>query len=278
MRGLIGIIQIEHPGADSAKDDYWEHGRGASLASMYGGLLGMRHIFVGYHKLVHEDGRTPEIGFEYAPSNCLPRWPDPRFPQQVHLDIGVSDLDQAENLVLSTGATGLAGFDDHRVYADAVGHPFCLYQGGGGDGDTALGRIETVVFDCPSPSTLASFYQAFLDLGPRVLDSPERVVLAGENDGVMLAFQCSDHEPPRWPDPAHPAQLHLDLAFNDPSVGALAEELGAVRLPVPGRPDHLVYADPAGHPFCLGLDGWGTYGPAQVDEYEAWITEHPGYS
>ena len=28
-------------------------------------------------------------------------------------------------------------------------------------------------------------------------------------------------------------------------------------------------ADPAGHPFCLGLDGPGTYGPAQVDEWSA---------
>ena len=249
------------------------HGRGASLVSMYGELLGMRHIFIGYHKLVHEDGRTPEIGFEYAPSNRPPRWRDPTRPQQVHLDIGVLDLDRAEHLVLSRGATGLAEFDDHRVYADPVGHPFCLYPERGRDGEGALGWIERVVFDCHSPCDLASFYEAFLDMDSRVLDTPERVVLAGDGDGVMLAFQLGDQQPPRWPDPAHPAQLHLDLAFTEPSVRALAERLGAVCLPLPGRPDHLVYADPAGHPFCLGIDGWGTYGPAQVEEYNAWMAE-----
>jgi hypothetical protein len=87
----------------------------------------------------------------------------------------------------------------------------------------------------------------------------------------MLAFQHSAHQPPRWPDPAYPAQIHLDLAFADRSAREHAERLGAVHLPLPDRPDNLVYADPAGHPFCLGLGGWGTYGPAQVEEYEAWV-------
>jgi Glyoxalase-like domain len=190
----------------------------------------------------------------------------------VHLDIGVRDLDRAEDLALSRGATKLDEFEDHRVLADAVGHPFCLYpdrRGRQGDEHSAPGRIERVVFDCFSPRALASFYEELLDMRSRVVDTPHRVVLAGDDGGVMLAFQHSAHQPPRWPDPAHPAQLHLDLAFADPSVREHGERLGAMHLPLPERPDNLVYADPAGHPFCLGLDGRGTYGPAQVDEWSA---------
>jgi hypothetical protein len=115
MRGLIGIVQIGHPGPDEEGDHYWTAGPGASLAAMYGGLLGMRHVFVGYHKLIHEDERTPEIGFEHAPRDQPPRWRDPDHPQQVHLDIGVRDLDRAEALALSRGATKLEEMADHRV-------------------------------------------------------------------------------------------------------------------------------------------------------------------
>ena len=124
------------------------------------------------------------------------------------------------------------------------------------------------MFDCFSPRSLAAFYDAFLDMRTRTLDTAERVELAG--DEVALAFQHSPAQAPRWPDPAYPAQLHLDLGFEDESARERAERSGAIHRPVPRRPDHLVYADPAGHPFCLGLGGEGVYGLAQVAQYEAW--------
>ena len=44
-----------------------------------------------------------------------------------------------------------------------------------------------------------------------------------------------------------PQQLHLDIMVDDPvAAGQAAVELGAARLP-----GENVYADPAGHPFCL---------------------------
>jgi hypothetical protein len=60
-----------------------------------------------------------------------PRWPDPEHPQQLHLDIRVDDVDAAERAVLALGARRLptereSGF---RVFADPVGHPFCLVFG-----------------------------------------------------------------------------------------------------------------------------------------------------
>src|SRR5438128_11910303 len=90
----------------------------------------------------------------------------------------------------------------------------------------------------------------------RVVDTAERVELApGESSPVGLAFQRSSVEPPRWPDPRYPAQLHLDVELPDEAALRAAEALGAVRLHNPGRPDARVYADPGGHPFCVGIAG-----------------------
>ena len=63
----------------------------------------------------------PGIAFQYAPDHKPPRWPDPEFPQQFHLDVNVDDVDIAEQQVLALGATRLPGQgEDFRVYADTV--------------------------------------------------------------------------------------------------------------------------------------------------------------
>ena len=47
--------------------------------------------------------------------------------QQIHFDVEVPDLDQADKLVLAIGATLLhADPRGWRIYADPAGHPFCL--------------------------------------------------------------------------------------------------------------------------------------------------------
>jgi hypothetical protein len=67
------------------------------------------------------------IAFQRAPDFRPPRWPDPDQPQQMHIDVRVEDLDQAEQKVLALGARRLPGGGERfRVYADLVGHPFCL--------------------------------------------------------------------------------------------------------------------------------------------------------
>jgi hypothetical protein len=55
-------------------------------------------------------------------------WPDPGSSLQMHLDFDVDDLDSTEARVLAAGATKyeLQPNDHCRVYADPVGHPFCL--------------------------------------------------------------------------------------------------------------------------------------------------------
>jgi len=110
-------------------------------------------------------------------------------------------------------------------------------------------RLHHVVLDCPDPPRLAEFYSALLGM-PVTFESEDWVVVAVDDRHSGIAFQLApDHVPPVWGDPTRPQQLHFDLMADDPDVtGAEAVRLGARLLSPPG--DH-VYADPAGHPFCL---------------------------
>ena len=57
--------------------------------------------------------------------------PDPAYPQQMHLDIRVSDAGQAEQELLALGATRVPGEREtgFRVFTDPAGHPFCIVFG-----------------------------------------------------------------------------------------------------------------------------------------------------
>jgi catechol 2,3-dioxygenase-like lactoylglutathione lyase family enzyme len=116
-----------------------------------------------------------------------------------------------------------------------------------------LGRLHHVVLDCPDPAFLASFYSRLLGL-PVTYDSDDWVVVAISDQSSGLAFQrAPDHRPPSWPDPAVPQQFHLDIMVEDvAATGPRVLALGATKLDGDG-----VYADPAGHPFCLiRRPGW----------------------
>ena len=113
-----------------------------------------------------------------------------------------------------------------------------------------IGRMHHVVIDCPDPAALAAFYSELLGL-PVTYRGDDWVVVARDDTTSGVAFQLApDHQPPAWPDPARPQQFHLDVMVDD--VDAAEPEvlaLGARRLPA--DPASRVYADPAGHPFCL---------------------------
>jgi Glyoxalase-like domain len=81
-------------------------------------------------------------------------------------------------------------------------------------------------------------------------EGPEGALIAGDGKSVMFQ-QVSGYNPPRWPDPAHQQQAHLDILVDRLDAGeARALELGATRLTGGGH-RFRVFADPAGHPFCL---------------------------
>jgi catechol 2,3-dioxygenase-like lactoylglutathione lyase family enzyme len=114
-----------------------------------------------------------------------------------------------------------------------------------------IGRLKTVVLDAADMQAEARFWSEVLGLSV-VHEEDDWTTLEGP--GVRLAVQLApDHVPPAWPDPARPQQLHLDIQVDEPD-GAERQvvALGARRLPDPPDADGFrVYADPAGHPFCL---------------------------
>ncbi len=110
-----------------------------------------------------------------------------------------------------------------------------------------IGRMHHVVVDCPDPAAVAGFYSALLGL-PVTYRDDDWVVVAASDMSSGLAFQrAPGNLPPTWPDPAVPQQVHLDIMVEDvAAAGARVLTLGAVKLD-----GENVYADPAGHPFCL---------------------------
>ncbi|MFC0526967.1 VOC family protein [Phytohabitans kaempferiae] len=115
-----------------------------------------------------------------------------------------------------------------------------------------IGRLSSVVLDCPEPHVLARFYSELLGLPITRVDGGWIDISDG---ATTLSFQeAPEYVPPRWPDPAHPQQFHLDITVDDIDVAepkALA--LGARPLPLQEEEEvsFRIYADPAGHPFCL---------------------------
>ena len=111
-----------------------------------------------------------------------------------------------------------------------------------------IGRCHHVVLDCPDPRALAGFYAELVGL-PVTYTSDDFVVVSRDDTTSGFAFQrAPDYRPPRWPDPAHPQQIHLDVMVDDLDL-AHSRVLAIGARSLPGG-DH-VYADPAGHPFCL---------------------------
>lgn len=241
----IGNIQIDCP-----------DGTVPQVAKLYAELLGM--TLPSEHGpnwvVVERDRRTkPALPFAgQAPDWKEASWNDPERQQQVHLELFVRDMSEASGIAKKYGATLV----DENVWMDQAGHAIRLIDGHSGDAPAVIGRI---VLDCPDPRDLAAFYEELLGMTTRVEDSPERVVIAhGDSRLPMLAFQrVPEHSPPRWPDPGYPQQMHMDIKFED-YYGARrkAERLGATLLPdIGGRAHPSVYADPAGHPFCLCFPG-----------------------
>jgi Glyoxalase-like domain len=77
-----------------------------------------------------------QLAFQRVTDWVPPRWPDPAYPQQLHLDIRVSDADRAEQELLALGATRVPrhGEMGYRVFTNPAGHPFCIVFGQPGKG------------------------------------------------------------------------------------------------------------------------------------------------
>ncbi|EOD63745.1 VOC family protein [Amycolatopsis vancoresmycina] len=118
---------------------------------------------------------------------------------------------------------------------------------------SAVPTLGVVALDCPDPVALAEFYRSVLDWeAPEVAEDGHWVTLANPAGGAGIAFQrVPDHRPPAWPSAENPQQLHLDLNVTDLEA-AHERVLGLGAKLLDDKPETFrVYADPAGHPFCL---------------------------
>jgi catechol-2,3-dioxygenase len=104
-----------------------------SLAEFYRQLVGGEIAHADDEWVNLRDGAQVILSFQQVAGYRPPAWPDGDPPQQLHIDVTVDDIDDAERQVLELGATkhevqpGEAEEDGNfRVYLDPVGHPFCL--------------------------------------------------------------------------------------------------------------------------------------------------------
>lgn len=113
---------------------------------------------------------------------------------------------------------------------------------------------QVVVFNAADLTTESMFWAGVLGGTVDAEDDWHMVYVEGTpRVGVQLA---PDHVPPDWPQGDPKLQIHLDLWVDDiGEAHARVMDLGARLLkPAEGGDDpddFQVYADPAGHPFCL---------------------------
>ena len=115
-------------------------------------------------------------------------------------------------------------------------------------------RHQVVVFDAADLATESAFWAGVLGGTVDSEDDWHMVMVDGDpRVGVQLA---PNHVPPDWPDGTPEQQIHLDLWVDDfPAAHDHVVSLGAKVLKpaedTNGPDTFQVYADPAGHPFCL---------------------------
>jgi hypothetical protein len=102
----------------------------SALGGFYARLTGMEGThYNGPAGVEITDSHGGYLTFREVSGYNPPRWPDPAYPQQAHLDLLVDDLDASEATALELGASRLsAGGDRFRVFADPAAHPFCLVR------------------------------------------------------------------------------------------------------------------------------------------------------
>jgi predicted enzyme related to lactoylglutathione lyase len=114
--------------------------------------------------------------------------------------------------------------------------------------------FQVVVFDAADLAAESSFWAGVLD---GTVDAEERWHMVMVDGMPRVGVQLSpDHVPPDWPDGSPPQQIHLDLWVEDfDAAHERVVSLGAKLLKPAEDGDSAdsfqVYADPAGHPFCL---------------------------
>jgi predicted enzyme related to lactoylglutathione lyase len=114
-------------------------------------------------------------------------------------------------------------------------------------------NLQVVVFDAADLNAESTFWARLLGGTVDAEDDWHMVLVKGEPKvGVQLA---PHHVPPEWPE-GTPQQIHLDLWVDDfeeahTEVMSAGAKLLQAAVSTESPDNFQVYADPAGHPFCL---------------------------
>lgn len=98
------------------------------LARFYCDLLDLEVMFES-EAFIALKGAAILLTVQKVDDHRAPDWPDGATPKQIHLELAVTDLDEAEAAALAVGAVkadAQPNADVARVLFDPAGHPFCL--------------------------------------------------------------------------------------------------------------------------------------------------------
>ncbi len=124
-------------------------------------------------------------------------------------------------------------------------------------------RWTGVCIDCADAEELARFYGRLLQWEITARDGDGWVQIRDPAGGVGLNFQAEDwYVPPTWPEApgAQDKMLHFEIQVDD-LESAVAHTVAAGGMIASHQPDDRdqerirVMLDPAGHPFCLFVNG-----------------------
>ena len=117
-----------------------------------------------------------------------------------------------------------------------------------------------VMLDCPAAKALSHFYAALL--GKPVTYEADGVAMIGEDGSQPVLFQQVEHyTAPRWPDPAYPQQIHLDVTVQDVDAAERAAlDMAPPDWTAPARTGASTLTRPAA--LLPGVDGlrcWSSF-------------------
>ena len=121
----------------------------------------------------------------------------------------------------------------------------------------------TLTVDCSDAEALATFYSRLLGWEVTARDGVGWLQLRNPEGGISLNIQAEEaYGSPVWPEqPGHQAKMmHFEVLVNDldAAVRQVFESGGSEAPHQPADRDRTrlrVMLDPAGHPFCLFVDG-----------------------
>jgi Glyoxalase-like domain len=117
-----------------------------------------------------------------------------------------------------------------------------------------VGELTQLVLECDDTEQLARFWREVLGL-PEPEGDSDWMTLRWEPVGRFSFHHVAGYRAPAWPGERGEQQAHFDLLVDDLDAASLVVEKAGARpltdVLDAGPKAWRVYADHAGHPFCL---------------------------